>query len=92
MSPGEKRRRQAKRERERIAAAAAIAALPVGSSCGNCKHRLKKPAGLKNDACDLDSDWEGYAVIRNISEVCPRWKPAVPAVSSCASPNMQEKP
>lgn len=74
MSPGEKRRRKAKMERERIAREAAIAALPPGSSCASCSNRLHEPAQMKGkDACALDSDWEGYAIIKNLTEVCPRF-------------------
>lgn len=71
-SPGEKRRRKAKRERERVAYQDAMAALPVEARCGNCKHRLNNPATLVGLYCDLDSDFQGYAKTAT-DAVCPRW-------------------
>lgn len=72
-SPGERRRRLAKRERERDAYNAAIAALPMGSHCSNCALRLKNPGSLLGLYCDLDSDFAGYAETSPDS-VCPRWQ------------------
>lgn len=71
-SPGEKNRRRAKQLRERLAYQDAIAALPAGSRCGNCAHRLKNPGCLVGLYCDLDSDFEGYAKTNEYA-VCPRW-------------------
>lgn len=71
MSPGEKRRRQAKRERERVAYEAAIAALPAEATCATCSHCRKYPHKPKL-SCELDSDFHGYAIVKP-SDRCPRW-------------------
>lgn len=71
MSPGEKRRRKAKREREQAAYAAAVSALPTGSCCCNCAHRGTMPLSRK-PICTLDSDFAGYTVVE-LMHVCPRW-------------------
>lgn len=70
-SPGEKRRRKAKRIREQAAYAAAVAAVrATGASCSTCQHWIKSPVGR---ACDLESDFEGYT-LRKAEDVCPRHK------------------
>jgi hypothetical protein len=72
-SPGEKRRRAAKRERDRAAYAAALAALPAGARCGTCRHvdRLHTAPKLN---CDLDSDFQGYQIVTE-NHRCPQWAP-----------------
>lgn len=72
MSPGEKRRRQAKRERERLAYEAALAALPSGATCGTCAHCGKYPDGRGERTCELDSDFSGHTIVQ-LDQVCPRW-------------------
>lgn len=73
-SPGEKRRRAAKRERERDAYQAAMAALPDGASCVTCKH-YSYATMLPGYHCSLDSDWEGYVRVKP-DYVCPRYAAA----------------
>lgn len=75
MSPGEKRRRKAKRERERIAYEAAMASLQAkGANCEGCKHRMRTPPGCSGKwACEIDSDFEGYTIIK-LDDLCPRWQ------------------
>lgn len=70
-SPGEKRRRAAKRERERIAHEAAMATLPEGASCSKCQH-YEYAAVLPGWHCALDSDWEGFVRVKP-DHVCPRF-------------------
>lgn len=71
MSPGEKRRRKAKREREAAAYEAALAAVKAtGATCSTCRHFGHMPQD-KRRTCELDSDWEGYAVVA-AGHVCPR--------------------
>lgn len=72
VSPGEQRRRQAKRERDRAAYSAALAALPVGARCETCAHCGKYPDGGSKRTCILDSDFDGYAIVQP-TDVCPRW-------------------
>ena len=70
ISPGDRRRRQAKRDRDRAAYDDAVALLRAhGASCSNCRNRIKSPVG---PACDLDSDYEGYVRVKP-DDVCPRW-------------------
>lgn len=72
-SPGEKRRRKAKREREQAAYAEALAAVTAqGFSCLTCKHRARTLIGNQHH-CELDSDHEGYAIVRP-DYVCPRYE------------------
>ena len=71
MSPGEKRRRAAKREREAAAYAAALAALPADATCSTCRH-LDRVHVAPRLSCDLDSDFHGYAITR-ADHKCPRW-------------------
>jgi hypothetical protein len=71
-SPGERKRRQAKRERDRSAYHSAMMALrAAGRSCGSCQH-FGHARSLGKRCCELDSDFEGY-VIRTADELCPRW-------------------
>ncbi len=69
-SPGEKRRRAAKRERERAAEDEAVRILRIqGASCSTCQNWIKSPVGR---ACDLDSDFYGY-VLAKPNGLCSRW-------------------
>lgn len=77
-SPGDRRRRERKRERERTAYQAALAALPVGSCCGNCGHRGAMPL-TREPICTLDSDFEGYVKVNLVEGLCPRWVNAGPS-------------
>lgn len=74
MSPGDKRRRLAKRARDRVAYEAAIAALPIQARCDTCEHvdRVHTAPRLN---CDLDSDFSGYQIVL-AQHRCPRWRPA----------------
>lgn len=72
MSPGEKRRRKAKRERDRARHQAAYDALKaLGASCATCRHFAKAPFSLggKGHICERDSDFEGY-VRTTASDLC----------------------
>lgn len=71
-SPGEKRRRKAKREREQAAYAAACADLRLtGACCSTCAHYGNSECGRH---CELDSDFKGY-ILRDPQDVCPRHQP-----------------
>ena len=48
----------------------ALEALPIIARCGTCEHFIKSPVGR---ACDLDSDFHGYALATAESR-CARWK------------------
>lgn len=48
----------------------ALAALPAMARCGTCAHFIKSPVGR---ACDLDSDFHGYA-LTTAGARCARWK------------------
>lgn len=70
VSPGERRRRLAKRERNRAAYEADMAPLrAAGRSCSTCAHYGKCPLGRH---CELDSDFEGYVLVKP-DYLCPRW-------------------
>lgn len=72
-SPGEKRRRKAKRERELAAYALALAAVKsTGATCSTCANYIRA-GDLKEHACDLDSDFHGYAIVKP-HYVCPRYQ------------------
>lgn len=72
-SPGEKRRRQAKRDRERAAYLTAVTTLrAAGASCATCKHRGARPVGGDGPICELDSDFHGYAPVK-MTGLCPSW-------------------
>lgn len=69
MSPGEKRRRAAKRARDHADYQAALAAVrATGATCSTCRNYINSPVGR---ACDLDSDFEGYVRVKP-DHVCPR--------------------
>lgn len=71
-SPGEKRRRKAKREREQAAYAAAVALLrTAGASCATCKHRGIGPTDI-GLICEIDSDFHGYATVK-MTDLCPSY-------------------
>lgn len=74
MSPGEKRRRKAKREREAAAYAAALAKLPQHATCASCKHvdRVHHKPKL---SCLLESDFYGDLLVTP-EHRCPDWKMA----------------
>lgn len=48
----------------------ALAALPPHARCGTCEHFIKSPVGR---ACDLDSDFHGYA-LTTATDRCARWQ------------------
>ena len=48
----------------------AMAALPAVARCGTCAHFITSPVGR---ACDLDSDFHGYA-LTSADNRCPRWQ------------------
>lgn len=71
-SPGEKLRRQRKRERERLAYAAIIEPMrAAGKNCGNCKHFAKAhfPMDRKTHHCSMDSGWDGYTIVQ-ATDIC----------------------
>lgn len=71
-SPGEKRRRAAKRERERLAYEAAMKALrEKGASCATCKHRGSRQ--FAEAVCELTSDFYGYSKVK-MTGLCPDYK------------------
>lgn len=71
VSPGERKRRQRKRERNRIAYNEAMKPLLAsGASCSTCAHYGKSPLGRH---CELDSDFEGY-VLTKPTDLCTRHK------------------
>lgn len=72
MSPGEKRRRKARREREAAVYAAQLAALPAGARCDTCEH-CDKVLMAPRMSCDLGSDFHGYAIV-TAHHRCPSWK------------------
>ena len=74
-SPGDKRRREAKRERERVAYEAAMALLrAAGRSCASCAHFERVPTPFRNEwHCSIESDFHVYAVVK-ASHLCPKWK------------------
>ena len=71
MSPGEKRRRDAKRIRDAEREAGACTALrQKGANCGNCRNSFSgRRVGLKGLVCDYMSDHEGY-VLTDPNEIC----------------------
>jgi len=71
MGPGEKRRRQAKRERDRAAYAAALVKLPVDAACSTCQH-VDRAHHAPKMACLLESDFHG-AMIVTPDHKCPSW-------------------
>lgn len=78
MSPGEKRRRKAKREREQAAYEAAMAPLrAAGRSCLGCAHRKKSFAAGNKHICTLTSDFHGYTIIK-LTDLCADWKERSP--------------
>lgn len=48
----------------------ALASLPSVARCGTCAHFIKSPVGR---ACDLDSDFHGYALTK-AEDRCARWQ------------------
>lgn len=52
----------------------ALATLPADARCGTCVHYIKSPVGR---ACDLDSDFHGYALTK-ADDRCARWAAAQP--------------
>lgn len=78
MSPGDKRRRQAKRERDRAAHEVLIAPLrDSGAACGSCKHFAVAPYDRAKHICEIDTDHDGYTVVK-ASGLCLHY--AAPAV------------
>jgi hypothetical protein len=70
MSPGEKRRRKLKREREQAAYEAALRPhLIAGHQCATCEHWGRSEAGRH---CELESDFYGY-VLKKPTDLCPSW-------------------
>ncbi len=65
ISPGEKRRRKAKREREDAVLRVIMAGLrAAGASCGTCKHFSPYPGPGKDGQhiCEMTSDYQGYTM------------------------------
>ena len=78
MSPGEKRRRQAKRARDRSAYEALLAPLKAaGASCGSCDHYAKAPYDKTKHICEIDTDRDGYTVVK-ADGLCPHWTASDP--------------
>lgn len=73
MSPGERKRRQRARERKRAAALEILSKLPIDACCGNCKHLFQIPLETRT-ACELNSDYEGYSIVRPDHKPCTGWK------------------
>ena len=72
VSPGERRRRKAKRERDQAAYEAVMAPLrAAGACCGSCQHRGKYPM-TDDPICELDSDFEGYCKVK-LDHLCPQY-------------------
>lgn len=74
MSPGEKRRRQAKQDRERLAYASALAALPATASCSTCRH-VDTVHHKPRMSCLLESDFHGAMIVKP-EHKCPLWRAA----------------
>lgn len=74
VSPGDKRRRAAKRVRDQMRYAAALAALPPHARCGTCEYvdRVHTAPRLN---CEVDNDGNGYAIV-TADNRCPHWAPA----------------
>lgn len=74
VSPGERLRRQRKRERDRLLYEARIAPLrAAGACCGNCvSYRRGEAINIGRDKhyCDADSDFHGYTVAM-ADGICP---------------------
>lgn len=73
MGPGVKRHRRAATERHRAQVIARLATLPPSAKCEICDHCGVMPFPLDGIHCGLDSDNEGFAVVRP-DQVCDRWK------------------
>lgn len=70
-SPGEKLRRQRKRERERAAYESAMAPLRAGgASCATCKHFARHPLDRDKRHCSEQSDRDGYTIV-TATDLCP---------------------
>jgi hypothetical protein len=74
MSPGEKRRRLANRERKRAVYDAAMAQLPESAKCASCTH-VDTEVYAPQLICDLDSGFDGYQLVTS-NHRCPRWEAA----------------
>lgn len=74
MSPGERRRRRAKREREEAAFRVKISVLRAqGSSCANCEHRERAPFDASEKwICGLTSGFDGYTPVK-LDHLCTDW-------------------
>jgi hypothetical protein len=75
VSPGERRRRARKRERDRIAYEAEMNPLrDAGASCGSCasfKRGSNVTIGADKHYCAAESDFEGYVIVR-ADGLCPK--------------------
>lgn len=72
-TPAQRARRRAKRQAEAAVERAASDKLrAAGHSCATCRHS-SKPFGLGKMACDLDSDFQGYATVLP-TNVCSRFE------------------
>lgn len=49
----------------------------AGHSCSTCAHKSKMSSMAPKIACDLDSDWEGYAIVKP-DFVCSRFEAVSP--------------
>ena len=73
MSPGDKRRRQAKRERDRAAYDLLMEPLRAsGAVCGTCQNYKVAPYDRAKHICEIDSDHDGYTVVK-AGGLCPHW-------------------
>ena len=72
-SPGDRRRRLAKRERDRAKCEAQMSVLrEAGACCGNCEHRDKAPFGMESKlVCGLESTGGWYTPTTH-DRLCPR--------------------
>lgn len=75
-SPGDIRRRAAKRNREFAVYQATMLELRVaGRSCATCVHRAKAPQTAKGKwCCELGSDNYSYQLV-TMDHLCPQWAP-----------------
>ena len=73
VSPGDRRRRQAKRERDRAVYEALLAPLKAaGASCGTCRNYKVAPYDKTKRICEIDTDRDGYTVVK-ADGLCPHW-------------------
>lgn len=72
MGPEARQRRREKREKKLAEYRMVIVGLKAaGKFCSNCQHFGRAPVGLKDRICDLNSDSDGYAIVKP-DHVCIR--------------------